>query len=64
MATTDDKDKKIGEVPHLQTLKGDEKIPVSAEGEPRYVEIRQILDESKGEGTTPITQTQIDSLFP
>ena len=59
----DDKDKKIGEVPHLANIKGDEKIPVSAEGEPRYVEIRQILDESKGEESTPITTKQIDTLF-
>lgn len=63
MATIDDKDKKIGEVPHLQELKGDEKIPVSAEGEPRYVEIQQILDAGKGEETTPVTTTQIDTLF-
>lgn len=60
----DDKDKKIGEVPHLETLKGDEKIPVSAEGEPRYIEIQQILDASGGEeASKPITTTQIDSLF-
>lgn len=59
----DDKDKKIGEVPHLETLKGDEKIPVSAEGEPRYVEIQQIL-EAAGEGAvTTITRNQIDTLF-
>lgn len=44
MATTDDKDKKIGEVPHLEELTGEEKIPVSADGEPRYVEVQQIVD--------------------
>lgn len=60
----DDKDKKIGEVPHLQDIKGDEKIPISAEGEPRYVEIRQILDAGKGEESAPITSKQIDTLFP
>lgn len=60
----DDKDKKIGEVPHLETLKGDEKIPVSAEGEPRYIEIQQILDAGGGGDTSkPITTTQIDTLF-
>lgn len=42
MATIDDKDKKIGEVPHLEKVTGGEKIPVSANGEPGYVEIQQI----------------------
>lgn len=42
MATTDDKDKKIGEVPHLENVTGDEKIPVSAEGEPAYIKVEQI----------------------
>lgn len=61
----DDKDKKIGEVPHLQQIKGDEKIPVSAENEPRYIELRQILEASgEGEISTPISKQQIDTLFP
>lgn len=38
----DDKDKKIGEVPHLENVTGNEKIPVSAKGEPRYIEVKQI----------------------
>lgn len=42
MAEIDDKDKKIGEVPHLEQVTGKEKIPVSANGEPRYVEVEQI----------------------
>ena len=42
MATTDNKDKKIGEVPHLENVTGKEKIPVSADGEPRYIEVEQI----------------------
>lgn len=60
----DDKDKKIGEVPHIESIKGDEKIPVSAEGEPGYVEISQILNAGMGDSSSPITQNQIDSLFP
>lgn len=40
----DSKDKKIGEVPHLEQVTGKEKIPVSAEGEPRYIETAQIYD--------------------
>lgn len=40
----DDKDKKIGEVPHLTEVTGKEKIPVSANGEPRYVEVEQIRE--------------------
>lgn len=40
----DDKDKKIPEVPHLENVTGKEKIPVSAEGEPRYIEAAQIYD--------------------
>lgn len=38
------RDKKIGEVPHLEEVTGDEKIPVSANKEPRYVEIKQIRE--------------------
>lgn len=38
------RDRKIGDVPHLETVTGDEKIPLSANGEPRYVEIKQIQD--------------------
>lgn len=40
----DDKDKKIGEVPHLENVTGNEKIPVSADGEPRFIETAQIYD--------------------
>lgn len=40
----DSKDKKIGEVPHLEQVTGKEKIPVSADGEPGYVEIKQIRE--------------------
>lgn len=40
----DSKDKKIGEVPHLENVKGDEKIPVSADGEAGFVDIKQIYD--------------------
>lgn len=42
----DDKDKKIPEVPHLENLTGKEKIPVSANGEPRYVEVEQIVEKT------------------
>lgn len=42
MAKIDDKDRKIPEVPHLENVTGDEKIPVSADGQPRYVDIKQI----------------------
>lgn len=42
----DDKDKKIGEVPHLTEVTGTEKIPVSANGEPRYVEVGQIVEKA------------------
>lgn len=38
----DDKDKKIGEVPHLENVTGKEKIPVSAEGEPRHIVTGQL----------------------
>lgn len=44
MATIDDKDKKIGEVPHLEKVTGKEKIPVSSNGEPRFIESQQIAD--------------------
>lgn len=45
MATSDSKDKKIGEVPHLENVTGVEKIPVSAAGGlPRYVEVKQIRE--------------------
>lgn len=40
----DDKDKKIGEVPHLENVTGKEKIPVSANDEPRYIEVEQIRE--------------------
>lgn len=40
----DDKDKKIPEVPHLTELTGKEKIPVSAEGQPRYIEVEQVRE--------------------
>lgn len=54
MATSDSKDKKISEVPHLEEVTGVEKIPVSAAGgEPRYVEVKQIA--------TPISLEYIDS---
>lgn len=40
----DAKDKKIPEVPHLEELTGEEKIPVSAVGgEPKYVEVKDIV---------------------
>lgn len=40
----DSKDKKIPEVPHLENVTGDEKIPVSADGSPAYIEVGQIYD--------------------
>lgn len=43
MANVDDKDKKIGEVPHLTEVTGTEKIPVSADGEARYIETGQLM---------------------
>lgn len=47
MATSDSKDKKISEVPHLEDVTGVEKIPVSAAGgEPRYVEVKQIVEKA------------------
>lgn len=46
-ATSDSKDKKISEVPHLEDVTGVEKIPVSAAGgEPRYVEVKQIVEKA------------------
>lgn len=40
----DEKDKKIGEVPHLEQVTGKEKIPVSADDKPAYIEVEQIYD--------------------
>lgn len=52
MATSDSKDKKISEVPHLEDVTGVEKIPVSAQGgEPRYVEVKQIVEKAVEEVT-------------
>lgn len=59
MATIDDKDKKIGEVPHLEQVTGKEKIPVSANGEPRYVELGQIRDGLLGEEKASETYAKV-----
>lgn len=46
-ATSDSKDRKISEVPHLENVTGVEKIPVSAAGGvPRYVEVKQIVEKA------------------
>lgn len=58
----DDKDKKIGEVPHLENVTGDEKIPVSANGQPRYVEVKQIREGLQPEGNY-LTQGVADKRY-
>lgn len=62
MANVDDKDKKIGEVPHLTEVTGNEKIPVSADGEPRYVEVQQIREGLQPEGNY-LTQEDADKRY-
>lgn len=44
MAEIDIKDRKIGEVPHLDKLTGEELLPVSADGKPANVRISQIRE--------------------
>lgn len=58
----DDKDKKIDEVPHLEELTGEEKIPVSADGEPRYIEVQQIVE--KGGGISGFELVNIEVPYP
>lgn len=62
MATTDEKDRKIGEVPHLENVTGREKIPVSAEGEPAYIEVEQIKEGLQPSGNY-LTQEQADKRY-
>lgn len=62
MATTDDKDKKIGEVPQLENVTGNEKIPVSANGEPRYIEVGQIREGLQTEGDY-LSQKEADKRY-
>lgn len=58
MATSDSKDKKISEVPHLENVTGVEKIPVSAAGgESRYIEVKQIVEKA-GSNAVKLTGNQ------
>lgn len=40
----DIKDKRIPDVPQIETIMGTEKIPVSADGKSGYINMSQILD--------------------
>lgn len=63
MATN--KDKKIYELPDLETVTGDEEFPVSYNGKNYNVNISQVKEYiGDSEESTPITNKQIDSLFP
>lgn len=63
MATNNDK--KIYELPDLETVTGDEEFPVSYEGKNYNVNISQVLEYVENEGGAKnISETQIDSLFP